>query len=273
MSQNEDASLPPIPPKSAVIWRYLDFTQLVSILEREALWFNRADLFNDPLEGSHSRATVNTRKERYQGTEIPQERIDSLITKLSGMARVHRNSSYVNCWHLNERESMAMWELYSLEGQGIAIQSDVGMLKESLRETGGYINGEDTPVPEEAPRMKIFTLGAVQYIDYDEHFTPEGNFNAPLFHKRLSYKHEQEFRVVNSRFSELIFEHTPQEIAQMTLAPGEYMETKLDNLINKIHVSPSSADWFFELVERVVEKYGLSSIDVVRSSLDAKPVF
>ena len=34
------------------IWRYMNFTKFVSMLEHQALWFSRADKLGDPFEGS-----------------------------------------------------------------------------------------------------------------------------------------------------------------------------------------------------------------------------
>ena len=271
--EETESHIPPIPSDDAKIWRYLDFTQLTSILERNSLWFNRADMFDDPLEGSYSRANVDTRKQRYQKSEIPEGQVDNIVNTISESARRHKHSTYLNCWHLNERESMAMWELYSVEGQGIAIQSRVGKLKEALRAEDGYINREDTPVPEEISRLKIFTLGAVQYIDYDKHLIPEGNLYAPLFHKRKSFEHEREFRVATSRFDELIRGDGIQEVDEVDLPSGEYISIDVSQLIEKIHVSPSSADWFLQLVEMVAEGSGIDSQIVNRSSLEEDPVF
>jgi hypothetical protein len=42
------------PPADTVVWQYMDFTNLVSILERKELFFSRADNFDDPYEGRRS---------------------------------------------------------------------------------------------------------------------------------------------------------------------------------------------------------------------------
>ena len=48
-----DAWLEPNPDEpDSSIWRYLDFTKLVSLLETRALHFSRADLLGDPYGGS-----------------------------------------------------------------------------------------------------------------------------------------------------------------------------------------------------------------------------
>jgi hypothetical protein len=47
----------------AVIWRYVDFAKLVSLLESQSLHLARADVFDDPFEGSVP-AELRIRRER-----------------------------------------------------------------------------------------------------------------------------------------------------------------------------------------------------------------
>lgn len=44
------------------IWRYMDFTKFVSILDAGALWFTRADRFLDQFEGSSPKINILARK-------------------------------------------------------------------------------------------------------------------------------------------------------------------------------------------------------------------
>ena len=37
------------PPADAILWRYMDFTKFVALLEMKSLFFARADKLNDPL--------------------------------------------------------------------------------------------------------------------------------------------------------------------------------------------------------------------------------
>lgn len=281
-SEDERSSFPPIPPGDTKIWRYIDFTQLYSILAREALWFNRTDLYDDPLEGSHSRRTIKDRKDKHRElVEINGRSAEEIAQTQLKTAKICRKTSYLNCWHKNERESMAMWEIYSTKNQGVAIQTRIRKLKKALRAKDGYINQGDTSVPygtsvpEDTPSEKIFTLGSVQYIDYDKHYTPVNNIYGPLFYKRLSYKHEQEFRIAISKFFDLAYDKGIDgvKIGNLELEYGKYMELDLDELIEKIHVMPSSPNWFLELVRKLVEQFGFESNLVKRSSLEEDPVF
>lgn len=40
------------------VWRYMDFTKFVSLLDKRELWFTRADELNDPFEGTLSRMSL-----------------------------------------------------------------------------------------------------------------------------------------------------------------------------------------------------------------------
>ena len=53
--------------------------------------------------------------------------------------------------------------------------------------------------------------------------------------------------------------------------PGLYVEADLEQLIEKVFVAPTSAEWFRELVEAMLKDHGIKA-DVQRSDLDADPV-
>ncbi len=48
----------PLPERRLTIWRYMDFTKFVDLLEEQALVFPRTDLFEDPYEGLLTQAAV-----------------------------------------------------------------------------------------------------------------------------------------------------------------------------------------------------------------------
>lgn len=151
---------PQIPSKNLKIWRYIDLTQLLSILERDALWFNRVDNFEDPMEGSFTHANVETREERYKDTEIP----DSALNAVSHLRKLSRKISYLNCWHVNNYESAAMWEQYSSGGQGIAIQTTIGDLIDALTEKEGVFDSKEANSKDSNEIERTITFGVVQYL-------------------------------------------------------------------------------------------------------------
>ena len=169
----EEHSLFVTPKDSAALWRYMDFTKYVSLLQLSALHFAQADLLGDPFEGARSRMNLLLRPALYEN-KIPDEAFEWF----DDYSRRLRTSTFINCWHESTHESAALWKLYAPDGQGIALQTTCGRLKECL-ET------EDTVY-----------IGRANYVDFDNTFIPERNSLAPFTYKRREYAHEHEVRAV-----------------------------------------------------------------------------
>ncbi len=227
------------------VWRYMDFTKFVAMLETNSLYFCRADRLGDPFEGSYSRANEKLRPEVYKG-KIP-------IEKLEEIARVFRMMpqwTFISSWHMNERESAAMWRLYTQSNESIAVQSTFAVLRDSL--------------------PKDVFVGMVKYIDYDTEWVPEGNAFYPFLHKRMSFEHEKEVRAVLMRWppaqeGKAHFDTPSSEL-------GVNVPVDLSQLIQRILVAPNVPSWFESLVAGVTQRYGLRS-GVGRSRLEDAPFF
>ena len=114
-------------PNEAVLWRYLDFTKFVSMLDKSALFFTRADKLGDPFEGSMPNANTDWLLMLQKDVAV------DLHSKLSTFRRNFRNFIMVNCWHNNDHESAGMWSLYSRERDGVAIKTDVESFKRCFK--------------------------------------------------------------------------------------------------------------------------------------------
>jgi hypothetical protein len=136
------ASMHPIFPhpedKGAVIWRYMDFTKYVSMLEHNGLYMCRSDLLGDPFEGSVSQLNVDSERSFFLGGRMPgldKESAERFLAKQSDLRRSFRKLIYLNCWYLSPVESAAMWGLYSRATEAIAIQSSFTNLFNCLPES------------------------------------------------------------------------------------------------------------------------------------------
>jgi hypothetical protein len=232
---------------NAKIWRFMDFTKFVSLLDKSALFFTRADKLGDPFEGSFSRANIKLRPEIYK-EKIPQSALEQMSQFFSKVIKF----TFVNCWHLNEYESAAMWKLYLKSNEGIAVRSTFNRLKECF--------GDD--------KYDIF-IGKVKYIDYERDWLPEGNAFYPFVHKRRSFEHEQELRAV---IQEIPFKDDKLDLSMLPQDDGIYIKVYLDMLIESIYVAPTSPTWLFDLVKSVSKQYKLDK-EIMQSSLDEKPVY
>ena len=224
------------PPDNAVLWRYMDFTKFVSLLERSALFFCRADLLGDPFEGSISPATPAALP---QNLTVGPHRLHAIdLREIVRLARV-------SCWNAVEFESEAMWRLYSRETDGIAIRTVFGRFTDALV-------GDETVL-----------ASTVQYRDYRTASIPFGNALLPLFHKRMSFQHEREVRAMILRIPS---QDRPDE------SKGCYCKVDLAKLLEEIVVAPFAEEWFVDLVRSIAGRYGLG--DRVRTStLSDDPTF
>ena len=239
--QNQDSRL----------WRYMDFTKFVSLASSRSLFFCRADLFRDPFEGSYSKANVALRPEVYKEyyKNMSGEQVANMTQNMVGFSKWVREWTYINCWHANEHESAAMWDLYGKTNEAVAIETTYRKLKDVL--------------PEKA------FLGCVSYIDYESEWLPEGNSFDPFMHKRKSFEHEREVRAI---IQDLLTSEGKIEVGKRNSQRGVNEPVALNDLINTIYVAPTAPAWLADLVTEVSVKYELSAA-VRKSDLYSDPVF
>jgi hypothetical protein len=244
IEQHEVFSLPDDEQK---IWRYMDFACFVSFLITSSLFFRRADKFKDTLEGSYSRFNIKSRGKVYK--EWDEENRDIALQQMSDAQTRIRSYIYINCWHINTRESSAMWDAYSSSAAGIALQSTVCRLKAEMKASSRQIH-----------------IGEVHCIDYDETWMPEGNLFWPYVHKDESFRHENELRCVYADFPNF-GEHGKPESEF-----GLEIQCDLNNLVESIYIAPYAPDWFKEMVSALVTKYGVD-FRVSQSKMSLKAVY
>lgn len=222
-------------PQSGV-WRYMDFSKLVNLLDINSLFFTKPLKFRDPYEGAFSEIDFGRIiGEPYSYIPDLKHDYDMVREKLIENSKLLLDLVGVSCWHLNDFESAAMWDLYLKSGEGIAIKTNVEKLINS-------INGE-------------IYFGRVQYIDYLKDMV-SNNIYETLFYKRSSFSHENEFRLISFESLETpYFEEY-----------GGKVSCDLNQLIESIYIAPTSPGWFKDTVESVLKKYGINK-PVIQSSL------
>jgi hypothetical protein len=241
MPYTEHPSIHTPEDRSLKIWRYMDFTKFVAMLEDQALFFSNLARLRDPLEGFLTFPTAE--RFRFVPDDVePKEanrRREVGEYNLSFM-RWGRNLVYVSSWHINNHESAAMWRLYIKAGEGVAIESTVGSMIDSFSGTTEHIH-----------------IGDIEYVDYERTDIPWDNVFSPAMYKRKSFEHEKELRAV---------------VMDGDNAPGKLLAVDLKTLIYKIHLAPDSEGWIHGLLKKVLARYGLEK-DVLNSALDQTPLY
>src|SRR5262245_61926723 len=169
---------------SISVWRYMDLSKFIWMIQRNALYFRRSDLMGDPFEGHYTKAIAD-QEEEYIRTLESNTAVMSVPYAIDTAREVFRANTinlpkqlkekyFVNCWHMNEEESAAMWKLYTSQNESICIRSKYKTL-------GGLL-------PEES------LFGIVQYIDYRKDRFDTNDLWNYIIHKRKSFEHEREIR-------------------------------------------------------------------------------
>lgn len=231
------------PAEDAVIWRYLDLRKFRDLMASEELYFRRADLFTDKSEGVPPEQYA-ARVLRLDPSDLSDRR--ELDHHLGSMAQ-HRESYYVNCWHLFKGDTLEMWEQYGHDG--VAICSRYGLLKSALE---GLLDETH--------------LGSVRYGTDHLH---EG-FNALEFitTKQSQYEAECEVRAILTAYDPLAggnrhfdLNNVPHP-APLDLNPrhswvpeGKRRRIDLQSLVTEVVISPwAEADEIAEIALWMKEK-------------------
>ena len=269
----------------------MDFAKYVALLETGALWFSRADMLGesfgdrlgDPFEGTLSHPTVAELRQKYiefkskSGETLSEEQLNERVDHHIRLNRFIREWTYVSSWHMNERESAAMWHLYARSNEGVAIQSTYAKLRWCLPQR--YPKAEGIPAAilqgEAVVGMGLgVNIGRVQYLDYATEAIPEYTFLHPLFFKIKSFEHAQELRAVTGALPlvKKPGDRTPPHAwAMRNPELGRSVTVLLDKLIENVYVAPTAPAWFVEVVAAVTRKYGLAN-KPIRSALDETPL-
>lgn len=270
----------PNPAGTDTLWRYIDFTQYASLIQKEQLHFSRPDQFDDKFEGSLPAENIKQRREWAESSNIINKIIEKLgvedlseeiknpeedgefdETELSrklidtGFETVNKmwlEKICLNCWHKEPEEKAAMWDLYSKGGFGIVIKSSYNNILASVDEL------ESSTAETEIDSLDKYLIGEVDYIDYDNNDIPD-TFIHPFFYKRKSFEHEKEVRIA----------HISDEGIDPT---GKYIDTNINDLIHEVRLEPESPKWFEKLVKGLTDDLGYD-INIERSELEKDPAY
>jgi hypothetical protein len=221
----------------------MSFAKFVWLFAHEKLYFARLDQHDDWWEGLIPESW-DYEKQKYI-----------------------RFNAYINCWHMNNRESDSMWKMYGNQNaETVAIKSTVGHLIESLGKSSRTIY--------------------IGKIDYSERNIKEENLYFPVTCKRKEFQHERELRLCLSSdnsfnppdlsklrqdFSSLGVEKTDMELLKDIFndwnPKGILAKVDLKKLIREIILCPGSGKAFKEAVEYIA-KNKIADVKIKHSKYD-----
>lgn len=240
------------------LWRYMDFSKFVAMMQQGGLHFTRASNFEDPFEAAAGMASKEPSWDNHyleffkQAVTTPppgyppQSKTENEVTEEAKRLLREVKSAYarardllISCWHLNRVESEALWRIYCAPGApGVAIQTDVVRLWNALEnEVGGNV-------------------GRVQYIDFKKGFA---SGDQRIYCKRSSLAHECEVRAVLPNNMECPL-------------GSRLINCDLNDLIETVVISPFAPPWFMQIVEETVSRFDYE-FQVKESEISEAPFY
>jgi hypothetical protein len=225
---NPNIKLPDDP--NTIVWKYLDLSKFLDLLISHKLFMSRSDKFEDQYEGTFSEPTFE---------EIKKLSINN--PDFLKFYKTHREKVAISSWHINEYESFAMWQIFTQNSEGLAIQSTVKRLQNALAPENNY---------------KQY-IGEVNYIDYKKEYIPFDDMFFPFLFKRKSFQYEREVRIITDIGNNNI-----------KLNDGLKINVNIDQLIEKIYIHPKSENWYKNLVIQLVKQLGFD-FKIEKSDLES----
>jgi len=226
--KNSNSILPDNP--DTIVWKYLDLSKFLDLLLSKKLFMSRSDKFEDQYEGTFSEPTFEEIKKL---SENNPEFLDYY--------KSHREKVVISSWHINEYESFAMWQIFTQNSEGLAIQSTIGRLQKAL---------------QAEKDIKQF-IGEVNYIDYKKEYIPFDDMFFPFLFKRKSFQYEREVRIIADLSDQ-----------QIKINDGLKIDVDISQLIEKIYIHPKSENWYKKLVIELVDKLGFD-FEIEKSDLES----
>ncbi len=233
--------------QSDVLRRYLSLHKYISLITNKVLLFSRLDLFQDPFEGIATRSIKKIYMARHMPNEdqmndaIPQAMRNqvsnlkkSLESNYKKEALIKQKTQYINCWFKGERESMAMWNLYSTN-TGVAIKINGQKLVQ-------YFKDLSNSNPELYPDCK-FICSNVTYLKLNPIDLNQKKIDIKYsaLKKDESYKYESEYRFliktpeskseINTDVKEIIVDDNFFGMTEVICHP-EMPEWQIENIKN-----------------------------------------
>lgn len=215
-----------------VVWKYLDLSKFLDLLLSQKLFMSRSDKFEDQYEGTFSEPTYE---------EIKKLAINN--PDFINYYKTHREKVAISSWHINEYESFAMWQIFTQNSEGLAIQSTIRRLQKALH-------------PETNFKQHI---GEVNYIDYKKEYIPFDDLFFPFLFKRKSFQYEREVRIITD---------VSDSETNTKLNEGLKINVDINELIEKIYIHPKSENWYKNLVIELMKQLGFD-FTIEKSDLES----
>lgn len=188
------------------LYKFMNIKHLYTWIKEKQIFMNRINEWDDPYENWYFKCPC-----KIDG--IPVDRTDML------------RGAFGQCWSTKE-ETDAMWRIYSYNTDGVRIKTTTEKLVKAI-----YVNDSS---------MSTVWLGKVNYVGDNEMFNAANGhsfrefYPESFFYKRKEFKHENEFRIVQTFDTERTKELSQYKFISYNVDVDDFIEEiRFDPRINK----------------------------------------
>lgn len=219
------------------LWKYIDLHQLIFFLREGSLFFNRLDKYEDPFEGITTSILKNEVKRLKKKESV--RKLKAWL-KTEGTAEMQKNQ-FVNCWFNYDRESMAMWNLFS-NPDSVAIKIKFSDLMQHLRysfdELMTDLKGDAEIIGDRIQYLKLNPFDMEQDLR---------RLAYSALRKDIAFEHEKEYR-----FLVKIGNKTKLRLSFLKLKLPEFSGMQFE-----IVTHPKMDDWKRKNIQPLLDIYRL----------------
>ncbi len=236
--------------QNTFLWRYMSLPKFLDLILNGRLYF--ADLVTlakeDPYEGAlplYSDYPVYIKKivDSIHNTQNQNLEIQKILPDYENIENIAndfkkaKQSTFVNCWHINKDENFAMWKIYACSDASIAIVTDIEMLKDSIK-TDKNIKGAIVKYEDK----KLFSPQNIESVKYFNNYKKlQETVRKAALYKRKHFEYEKEFR--------LIYQHS-----NLYDQDKNYITVDINKLVKYIYISPMAENYIKNTIIQTLKK-------------------
>lgn len=234
-------------PEHKFIIRYISLGKFIEMLDSKSLHLGRIDLFEDKTEGewyAHLAKEANKVFSDIIATEDMNKDEYQLVKEINSL----KERSYISAWFASDYLSIAMWKLYGITDEGIAIRVKKEVLESIEKLNQDFFSSKNAEI----------VFNNVLYVEndpeemktlFEEHLTNNQKFKfRNLLLKHKAYKFEEEYRM-----AVVLPEGEEEYPLGIKLSIGD----NLNNFIDSIFLNPliHSNHWYIEVIKKVLQLF------------------
>ena len=233
--------------KNDYLWKYIDLHRLIDFIYSEELHFTRLDKFDDPIDGIKA-SNLRIREENKKN-QIKTEQSENELKLLDYIDFSNQKRQFVNCWFYDNRESMAMWEIYS-SIDSVVLKVDINSLINELNRCSIKF------IKDNGNRLSVIgDLVSYYPLNPFEQTNKINGLKYAAMIKDLSYEYEKEYRLLIYVMKEWLYD---EEINNFRFP------VILNNLKFELVCHPLMEDWKFKNIEKLAK---IKKIKVIKSKI------